>query len=96
MSSNLDSFSLLKASLSRLSLLTTLTLSLALLLNESSAGVCVEPESPEALIEAITSLYENPTHVSDMGNNGRKWIVNYYARSVVIDAYDNMVREVSG
>jgi len=68
----------------------------ALLLNESSAGVCVEPESPEALIEAITSLYENPTHVSDMGNNGRKWIVNYYARSVVIDAYDNMVREVSG
>ena len=68
----------------------------ALLLNESSAGVCVEPESPEALIEAITSLYENPTHVSDMGNNGRKWIVNYYARSVVIDAYDNMMREVSG
>jgi colanic acid biosynthesis glycosyl transferase WcaI len=68
----------------------------ALLLNESSAGVCVEPESSEALIEAITSLYKNPTHVSDMGNNGRKWIVNYYARSVVIDAYDNMVREVSG
>jgi colanic acid biosynthesis glycosyl transferase WcaI len=68
----------------------------ALLLNESSAGVCVEPESPEALIEAITSLYKNPNHVSDMGNNGRKWIVNYYARSVVIDAYDNMVREVSG
>ena len=67
----------------------------ALLLNESSAGVCVEPESSEALIEAITSLYKNPTHVSDMGNNGRKWIVNYYARSVVIDAYDNMMREVS-
>jgi glycosyltransferase involved in cell wall biosynthesis len=68
----------------------------ALLLNESSAGVCVEPESAEALVEAITSLYENPAYVSDMGDNGRKWIENYYSRSVVIDAYDNMVRQVSG
>ena len=68
----------------------------ALLLNESSAGVCVEPESAEALIEAITSLYDNPAYVSDMGDNGRKWIENYYSRSVVIDAYDNMLREVSG
>ena len=68
----------------------------ALLLNESSAGVCVEPESAEALSEAIASLYENPAYVSDMGDNGRKWIENYYSRSVVIDAYDNMVREVSG
>jgi colanic acid biosynthesis glycosyl transferase WcaI len=67
----------------------------AMLLDESSAGVCVEPESAGALIEAITSLYEHPTHVVDMGDNGRKWIEKYYSRSVVINAYDEMVRAIS-
>jgi colanic acid biosynthesis glycosyl transferase WcaI len=67
----------------------------AMLINESSAGVCVEPEKAGDLIEAITLLYENPTHVVDMGDNGRKWIEKYYSRSVVINAYDEMVREIS-
>ena len=67
----------------------------AMLINESSAGVCVEPEKAGDLIEAITLLYENPTHVVDMGDNGRKLIEKYYSRSVVINAYDEMVRKIS-
>ena len=36
----------------------------AMLINESSAGVCVAPESAGALIEAITLLYDHPKPVS--------------------------------
>ncbi len=67
----------------------------AMLINESSAGVCVEPESTVALTEAIAFLYENPKRVVRMGDNGRKWIEKYYSRSVVINAYDEMVREIA-
>ncbi len=67
----------------------------AMLINESSAGVCVAPESAGALIEAITLLYDHPKRVVGMGDNGRKWIEKYYSRSVVINAYDEMVRKIS-
>ena len=67
----------------------------AMLINESSAGVCVAPESAGALIEAITLLYDHPKRVVAMGDNGRKWIEKYYSRSVVINAYDEMVRKIS-
>ena len=66
-----------------------------MLINESSAGVCVAPESAGALIEAITLLYVHPKRVVGMGDNGRKWIEKYYSRSVVINAYDEMVRKIS-
>ena len=67
----------------------------ALLLEESESGITVEPEQSDSLIGAIGDLYHNQNKILVMGKNGRKWIEQYYTRSVVIDAYNDMMLDIS-
>ena len=66
----------------------------AFLLNESDAGISVEPENPSALINAICEYYQNRDSILVSGENGRRWIEQYYSKSVVIDAYNDMVLDI--
>ena len=64
------------------------------MLNESDAGISVEPENPSALINAICEYYQNRDSILVSGENGRRWIEQYYSKSVVIDAYNDMVLDI--
>lgn len=66
----------------------------ARLLEEAGAGVRVPPESATELVQALRQLRANPELRERMGVNGRKWVVDNYAREAVIAAYDRMIREV--
>ena len=65
----------------------------AILLRESGAGVCVAPESAEALAGALRTLRQSAQR-DQMGAKGRKWIEDWYSKESVIAAYDRVIRTV--
>lgn len=64
------------------------------LLNESNAGICVEPENPIALSQAIIYLKQNTERRKKMGVNGRKFVVENYSREAWAKKYINLMEQV--
>lgn len=50
------------------------------LVQAAQAGLVVEPENPEALVEAILRLKNDPAACRQMGLNGRQTVVEKYSR----------------
>jgi glycosyltransferase involved in cell wall biosynthesis len=50
------------------------------LLNQAQAGVYIQPGEPEALVQAVMSLYRDPALRSRLGENGREFICKHYSR----------------
>ena len=50
------------------------------IVEEAGAGVFVEPESSQGLVRAILELAKDPVHRTEMGVNGRQYIVNKLSR----------------
>jgi colanic acid biosynthesis glycosyl transferase WcaI len=50
---------------------------LAKLILRSQSGICVPPEDPMALAEAILSLKDDHPRCMQMGQNGRGWVEKY-------------------
>ena len=42
------------------------------LIEDTEAGLCVDPLEPQSIVEAIRHLMENPEEVKKMGENGRR------------------------
>ncbi len=60
-------------------------------LEESQAGIFIEPESPEALAEAILQLKENPTLRRQMGENGRRAVIEKYSRQKQAEQLEHLL-----
>jgi glycosyltransferase involved in cell wall biosynthesis len=45
---------------------------------DTGAGICVDPQSPQAIAGAIRTLLENPDVVRRMGDMGRKAVLSTY------------------
>ncbi|HID24078.1 MAG TPA: glycosyltransferase WbuB [Planctomycetaceae bacterium] len=52
------------------------------ILEQAQAGLFVEPESPEALVEAIRFLSEHRDLCREYGANGRRFVERHYSRQV--------------
>jgi len=50
------------------------------LVEKAQAGICVEPENPEAMAEAILQLYKIPLCRKTLGQNGRQYVIEHYNR----------------
>lgn len=50
------------------------------IIEEAGAGVFVEPENSQDLVQAILDLAENPEHRKLMGASGRQYIINKFSR----------------
>lgn len=48
------------------------------IIEDNNCGICVNPESPEKIAEAILYLNENKDKAEEMGRNGRKAILEKY------------------
>ena len=55
------------------------------ILEESGAGVYVEPEQPQALWDALIKLRGSPEVRTQMGQLGRAFVLKHYLRDVQAD-----------
>ena len=65
------------------------------LINITHCGLCVEPENPEALANAILQLYQNEALREEMGRNGRDYILEHFSRQVATRLYQSLIQQLS-
>jgi glycosyltransferase involved in cell wall biosynthesis len=61
---------------------------------DADAGLCVQPEDPSALREAILTLYRDPDRAEAMGRNGRRFVQRNFSRAELADRYFDVLRAV--
>ena len=66
------------------------------LVEQAQCGLCVEPESPHALAEAIRALYADPALRERLGRNGREHVVQHYTRQAVARRYHELLTSLVG
>jgi colanic acid biosynthesis glycosyl transferase WcaI len=64
------------------------------LIQEAEAGLCVEPENPAALREAITRLYQDADLRLQFGHNGREFVEQHYTRAVAGKKYHKLLNRL--
>jgi glycosyltransferase involved in cell wall biosynthesis len=65
------------------------------LVEESKAGVWVGPEDPQAMAEAIVSLYDRPHLRQELGRNGRGYAVRHFSRTILTKQYQEVLASVT-
>jgi glycosyltransferase involved in cell wall biosynthesis len=61
------------------------------LVEESRGGLCVEPENPQAMAEAIQRLHEDPALRRSLGENGRAYVLRHYNRKDTADRFKQFI-----
>ncbi len=64
------------------------------LIQEAEAGLCVEPENPTELRDAIAKLYHDPTLRQQFGENGRAFVEQHYTRAVAGEKYHQLLNSL--
>jgi len=64
------------------------------LVEQAQCGLCVPPEDPHALAEAIRALYADPTLRERLGRNGREHVVQHYTRQAVARRYNELLQRI--
>jgi glycosyltransferase involved in cell wall biosynthesis len=60
-----------------------------LLAKEAGAAICVEPENPEALAQAISDLYQSPALARELGLNGRRYAMQHFDWQTIAAALEH-------
>jgi colanic acid biosynthesis glycosyl transferase WcaI len=50
------------------------------LIQQAACGLCIEPENPQALVDAILRLYGDEGYRAQLGANGRAYVVQHHSR----------------
>ena len=58
------------------------------ILAAANAGVCVEPDSQEAFVSAITAMISDRKFLEEMGASGRKWVEGHASAQSVAQRYE--------
>lgn len=66
------------------------------LVHSSQAGLCVEPENPMQLADAILSLRDDPLRRAQMGENGRNWAEQHHSPQSAAERFEQLFLEVLG
>lgn len=65
------------------------------LVRSTGCGLCVEPEDPDKLAEALLTLYRDPSLRLNMGERGRRTAEQHYSSEAVVAAYNRLLCEVA-
>jgi glycosyltransferase involved in cell wall biosynthesis len=65
------------------------------IIEESRAGLCVAPEQPGQLAEAVLWIYNHPREARKMGARGRDYVIRHFDRRKIMDRYLKLLEEVS-
>ncbi len=60
----------------------------------AGAGLCVRPEDPQQLTDAILTLYRDPDLAGTMGRNGRTFVRRHYCRDRLAHTYFDVLDAV--
>ncbi len=64
------------------------------IIEENNCGICVEPHNIEEIAKAINYILNNPEEAREMGENGRKAVIEKYnwntQEKVLIDLYKRL------
>lgn len=62
---------------------------------ESRAFICVPPDDPAALLEAVERLLDDTDLRKEMGERGRRYVERHHDRRLVLDSLDHMLTLLS-
>ncbi len=62
-------------------------------LKDVKCGLCVPPENPRALADAILALHKDAALCSEMGRRGREYVVEHYSREVAAKQYYEVIEQ---
>ncbi len=68
---------------------------IAEMVKEAGCGVVVEPENPQALAEAIRSLYNERGKLEQMGISGRNYLEQKITRKICVGKYIELFNKVA-
>ncbi len=66
------------------------------LVEKAQSGICVEPESPPAMAEAILKLYHDRAYSETLGKNGRHFVFKYYDRDKIAKDFERLLFKSAG
>jgi colanic acid biosynthesis glycosyl transferase WcaI len=64
------------------------------LVETANAGICVEPENPAALADAIETFHQQPELRERLGQHGRDYVVAHYTRQVIGQRYHQFLTDL--
>jgi colanic acid biosynthesis glycosyl transferase WcaI len=66
------------------------------LVEEAECGLCVPPEEPLALAQAIEALCDSPEQRQRMGENARRYVVRHHAKRELTTLYGRTLERIAG
>ena len=66
------------------------------IIEEGECGLCIEPESPQALADAVLRLQADPTLVDELGNKGKAFVATRFDREILAMEYLNLLVTTGG
>jgi glycosyltransferase involved in cell wall biosynthesis len=66
----------------------------AAVVREVGCGVAIPPARPELLAEVIRDAYDGRLDLAEMGRRGRAYVESEVDRTIAIDRYRTLLREV--
>jgi colanic acid biosynthesis glycosyl transferase WcaI len=64
------------------------------IMEKAEAGIFIEPENPEQLVEAVIRLANDGALREELGKNGRSYILQNFSREQTASAYIEILRDV--
>ncbi|MBI3186902.1 MAG: glycosyltransferase family 4 protein [Gammaproteobacteria bacterium] len=64
------------------------------MLDESGAGIAIEPENAEQLANAVVSLADNKAELNSCGEKGRAYVSSYFDRTVLAGRYIQILSDL--
>jgi glycosyltransferase involved in cell wall biosynthesis len=61
------------------------------LVDKAQAGICVEPESPSAMADAILRLYQDQDRRKTLGQNGQRYVAEHYDRHQIARGFERLI-----
>lgn len=65
------------------------------LIHQANCGLCVEPENPQALADAILQLYRDEDYRAELGANGRTYVVQHHSRMAAARAFHQLLCSIA-
>ena len=64
------------------------------IMEEAQAGICIEPENADHLVQAVTHLAADPALGESLGRNGRRYIQQKFSRRHTAAAYIDVLEDL--
>lgn len=65
-------------------------------IEKAGAGMNIEPDQPDELVNALLRLKENPALMEKYGQSGREYVIQHYDRDQLAKDYLTIIRQVAG